>query len=141
MAPSPDALLDQAVAASPLAAKYATAVERESALEMLGKQAQARTAEEKAAQVEAEKRQGACGCRCRRREGTVGGREAGDQDAATAQKVAEQDQVAAEKKAASEPGVVESVVKSSAFKSMLRSAGTVLGREIARSIFGTSRRR
>ena len=40
-----------------------------------------------------------------------------------------------------EPRVVEAVVKSSAFKSVLRSAGTVLGREITRSIFGTSRRR
>jgi DNA helicase HerA-like ATPase len=39
-----------------------------------------------------------------------------------------------------EPGIVEQVVKSSAFKSALRSAGTVLGREITRSIFGTSRR-
>ena len=35
--------------------------------------------------------------------------------------------------------MVESVVKSSAFRSALRSAGTVLGREITRSIFGTSR--
>ena len=40
-----------------------------------------------------------------------------------------------------EPGVIGQVVKSSAFKSMLRSAGTVIGREITRSIFGTSRRR
>ena len=39
-----------------------------------------------------------------------------------------------------EPGMVEQVVKSSAFKSMLRSAGTVIGREITRSIFGTARR-
>jgi DNA helicase HerA-like ATPase len=39
-----------------------------------------------------------------------------------------------------EPGVVEQVVKSSAFRSMLRSAGTVIGREITRSIFGTARR-
>ena len=36
--------------------------------------------------------------------------------------------------------MVEAVVKSSAFKSALRSAGTVLGREITRSIFGTSRK-
>jgi hypothetical protein len=32
------------------------------------------------------------------------------------------------------------VTSSSAFRSMLRSAGTVIGREITRSIFGTSRR-
>jgi len=36
--------------------------------------------------------------------------------------------------------MVERVVTSSAFRSMLRSAGTVLGREITRSIFGTARR-
>ena len=35
----------------------------------------------------------------------------------------------------------EQVVTSSAFRSMLRSAGTVLGREVTRSIFGTARRR
>lgn len=40
-----------------------------------------------------------------------------------------------------EPGMVEQVVGSSAFKSALRSAGTVIGREITRSLFGTSRRR
>lgn len=40
-----------------------------------------------------------------------------------------------------EEGMVEKVVGSSAFKSALRSAGTVIGREITRSIFGTSRRR
>jgi hypothetical protein len=40
-----------------------------------------------------------------------------------------------------EPSMVEKVVESPAFKSALRSAGTVLGREITRSIFGTGRRR
>ncbi|HET8595580.1 MAG TPA: helicase HerA-like domain-containing protein [Intrasporangium sp.] len=40
-----------------------------------------------------------------------------------------------------EPGLVQQVVQSSAFRSMVRSAGTVIGREITRSIFGTSRRR
>lgn len=40
-----------------------------------------------------------------------------------------------------EPGVLEQVLKSSAFKSAMRSAGTVIGREITRSIFGTGRRR
>ena len=141
MAPSPDALLDQAVAASPLAAKYATAVERESALEMLGKQAQARTAEEKAAQVEAENSKVRAAAAAAAEKERLAAEKQAAKDAAAAQKAAERDRVAAEKKAASEPGMVESVVKSSAFESMLRSAGTVLGREITRSIFGTSRRR
>jgi len=37
--------------------------------------------------------------------------------------------------------VVDNVLKSSAFKSFTRSAATVLGREISRSLFGTAKRR
>ncbi len=37
--------------------------------------------------------------------------------------------------------VMQKVVASSAFRSALRSAGTVIGREITRSLFGTARRR
>ncbi|WP_409484513.1 helicase HerA-like domain-containing protein [Arsenicicoccus dermatophilus] len=40
-----------------------------------------------------------------------------------------------------DPGIFEQVVQSSAFKSLMRSAGTQIGREITRSIFGTARRR
>jgi hypothetical protein len=40
-----------------------------------------------------------------------------------------------------EPSTLEKVMDNPAFKSALRSAGTVLGREITRSIFGTARRR
>ncbi|MFE2426447.1 helicase HerA-like domain-containing protein [Streptomyces sp. NPDC059373] len=39
-----------------------------------------------------------------------------------------------------QPGVVEQVVGSGAFKSLARSIGTQLGREITRSLFGTSKR-
>jgi DNA helicase HerA-like ATPase len=46
-----------------------------------------------------------------------------------------------EKAAKPEPGFWENVLESSAFKSAMRSAGTVAGREITRSIFGTGRRR
>ena len=42
--------------------------------------------------------------------------------------------------AKADPSMVEQVVKSSAFRSMVRSAGTVIGREITRSLFGTARR-
>jgi len=42
---------------------------------------------------------------------------------------------------AAEPGMLEKVMGSAAFKSAMRSAGTVIGREITRSIFGTGRRR
>ena len=39
------------------------------------------------------------------------------------------------------PSMVEEVLKSSAFKSFIRSAATVAGREITRSVFGTGTRR
>jgi DNA helicase HerA-like ATPase len=44
-------------------------------------------------------------------------------------------------KKAVEPGMFDKMVNSPAFKSAMRSAGTVIGREITRSIFGTGRRR
>lgn len=40
-----------------------------------------------------------------------------------------------------EPGMVSEVLQSTAFKSFIRSAATVAGREITRSIFGTGKRR
>ena len=40
-----------------------------------------------------------------------------------------------------EPGMFDKMMGSPAFKSAMRSAGTVIGREITRSIFGTGRRR
>jgi len=40
-----------------------------------------------------------------------------------------------------EPGMLEKMMASPAFKNAMRSAGTVIGREITRSIFGTGRRR
>ncbi|MCV7191406.1 helicase HerA-like domain-containing protein [Mycolicibacterium brumae] len=40
-----------------------------------------------------------------------------------------------------EPGFMDKMLNSPAFKSAARSAGTVIGREITRSIFGTGRRR
>ena len=40
-----------------------------------------------------------------------------------------------------EPSVLESMMDNPAFKSAMRSAGTVIGRELGRSIFGTGRRR
>ena len=42
---------------------------------------------------------------------------------------------------AAEPGMFDKMMSSPAFKSAMRSAGTVIGREITRSIFGTGTRR
>ena len=44
-------------------------------------------------------------------------------------------------KQVAEPGMLDKMMSSPAFKSAMRSAGTVIGREITRSIFGTGRRR
>lgn len=109
MAPAGEDLVVATVAASPLAGRYAEALDRESAREML------------AARL------------------------------AAAEAPADQPAVAAGEPAGAAPGkaappprddesVVEKVVGSSAFKSFLRSAGTVLGREITRSVLGTARR-
>jgi hypothetical protein len=113
MAPSPDALLTQTATVSALAPKYAATEDRESAFEKLAAadEAKAVTA---AATAEA----------------------AATETAAPPAKAPATRTRAPEE----EPGVVEQVVKSTAFRSMLRSAGTVLGREITRSLFGTSRR-
>ena len=137
MAPSPDALLTQTVASSILGAKYATAVERESASEMLGKAEVARTEAEKAAALEAENAK----VRAAAAAAEEKQRLAAENEAAKAAAAAEKAKAVEERKEAAEPSMVESVVKSSAFRSALRSAGTVLGREITRSIFGTSRKR
>jgi DNA helicase HerA-like ATPase len=137
MAPSPEALLSRTVAASALGAKYVAAVERESASEMLGKAEVARTEAEKAAALEAEN------AKVRAAAAAAGEKQrlAAEKEAARAAAAAEKAKAAEERKEAAEPSMVESVVKSSAFRSALRSAGTVLGREITRSIFGTSRKR
>lgn len=141
MAPSATELLDSTVAASTIAPKYLTAVERESASEMLGKEVQARTAAEQAAKVEAENAKVREAAAAAAQKDAAKAAAAAEKEAAREAAAAEKARVAEEKRRTAEPGMVESVVKSSAFRSMIRSAGTVIGREITRSIFGTSRRR
>ena len=121
----------------PLLADYGEAQERESALEMLDKAASERVKAEEAAAEAAE----------RAKADAAAAKEA-EKARAAAEKAAEKERLAAEKAAGAgarretdEPGMVQQVVKSSAFKSMLRSAGTVIGREITRSVFGTAKRR
>jgi hypothetical protein len=112
MAPSDEATVKQAIASSQIASKYAEAVDRESAYEKL---------------------------QARLQQAPAPGQPAPGQPAPAPSSGGE----AAKPKRApkEEPGMLEQVVKSSAFKSALRSAGTVLGREITRSIFGTARKR
>ena len=111
MAPSDDATVAQAIAGSAVGQKYAEVADRDSAYEKL----QARLA---AAPTPAE-----------------------EPAPAPAPRAEPKAPPAAKRQPKEEPGVVEQVVQSSAFRSMMRSAGTVIGREITRSIFGTARRR
>ena len=130
MDPSPDAVLDAAVQASPLRTKYWEAVERDSAMEMLTDQEARRTEEEEQARLETEN--------ARIREAAAAQAE---KERLAAEKQADKERTTAARESKDDPGLVSSVVKSSAFRSMLRSAGTVIGREITRSVFGNSRRR
>ncbi|AXH96273.1 helicase HerA-like domain-containing protein [Ornithinimicrobium avium] len=111
--PSEKSVLDGLVAASPLGTKYAETLDRESAYEVL-------TARLQKAQEEAE-----------------------ESSAAPAAAPADEGSGSRSRSrsAKEDESIVEQVVGSSAFRSMLRSAGTVIGREITRSIFGTGKRR
>jgi DNA helicase HerA-like ATPase len=104
MAPSSAEVVDAVIAASPLRPRYAQAVDRFSAYEMLNARL-ARAQEEAEAESSPEPS----------REPAVRRRD--------------------------EPSAIERVVSSSVFRSMARSAATVVGREITRSLFGTARRR
>ncbi|MGV9274532.1 helicase HerA-like domain-containing protein [Streptomyces griseosporeus] len=109
MAPVDAAELDRAVRSSPLYARYAQAVDRESAYEKLTAQ------EAQEAQETPEAREAPAPPR----------REAARPEGREEER----------------PSVVEQVVGSGMFKSLARSVGTQLGREITRSLFGTARRR
>ncbi|KJY29867.1 helicase HerA-like domain-containing protein [Streptomyces katrae] len=112
MGPVDPAALDAAVKASLLYSRYAEPVDRESAYEKI-------TAEQAAAEAEAE--------------------------AAAAAAEADKQAKAAERATRSapkpEPSLAQQVVGSGLFRSLARSVGTQLGREISRSLFGTARRR
>jgi DNA helicase HerA-like ATPase len=111
MAPSDPSVVAASIAASPIAAKYTAAVDRESAYELL-------TA--RLASVPADASPSA--------------------PAAPARSAPAPDTSSA-RSAKEEPSMVAQVVGSSVFRSVMRSAGTVIGREITRSLFGTARRR
>ncbi|MGD8201967.1 helicase HerA-like domain-containing protein [Ornithinimicrobium sp. W1679] len=110
--PSDQAVVQQVEAGSAIMSRYAEQVDRESAYELLAARLEAAADEA----TEEESRAGTSG-----RSGRTGSGRS---------RAAEEDK-----------GMIGQVVESTAFRSMLRSAGTVIGREITRSIFGTSRKR
>ncbi|WP_314416238.1 helicase HerA-like domain-containing protein [Streptomyces kroppenstedtii] len=119
MGPVDPAVLDRAVEQSPLHARYAAAVDRDSAYEKL-----------RAAEA------GAGG----QTTGQPAGRAAGQ--AVEPSRDSRDPRDSPKSRTAEEaPSVVQQVVSSGVFKSLARSLGTQIGREITRSVFGTARRR
>ncbi|MET9957867.1 helicase HerA-like domain-containing protein [Streptomyces sp. NPDC006326] len=115
MGPIAPEALDRAVKSSALYARYAQPVDRESAYEKI-------SAEQAAAEEAAERAAAA----------------------AEAEREAEKEHRAAAKAgrgAPKERSLAEQVVGSGLFRSLARSIGTQLGREISRSVFGTAKRR
>lgn len=115
MGPIDAAALDQAVKASLLYSRYAEPIDRESAYEKI-------SAEQAAAEAEAEQAAAAA-------------------EAEKAEKAEKAAAVAARNAPKPDPSLAEQVVGSGLFRSLARSIGTQLGREISRSIFGTARKR
>ncbi|MGW6925039.1 helicase HerA-like domain-containing protein [Streptomyces sp. NPDC054950] len=129
MGPVDGPALDRAVRQSPLYERYAQAVDRESAFEKL--------AARPAGQPEPPR-------------GTQNTRGTGETKRAKEARESEEAGEAREVRGAKESrsrepeedrSVVEQVVGSGMFKSLARSVGTQIGREITRSLFGTARRR
>ena len=111
MAPSAPDVVAAVIAASPLQPKYTAVIDRESAYEKLNARLAAAPAPTAPAPT------------------------------APAPTQASAPEPAARRPADDEESMVEKVVTSGAFRSMARSAATVIGREITRSLFGTARRR
>ncbi|TDE89709.1 DUF853 family protein [Occultella glacieicola] len=128
MDPAPEATLAAMVAGSPSNATYGTAVDNESAYELLTR----RIDSDRAAAAAAEQAEAEAKAREKEEDDLEQMQEKLRQDAA---KEAERAQRDAEKRRAS-----TSRSARGGLDSFLRSAGTVLGREITRSIFGTRRR-
>lgn len=125
MGPMPPEQMTQAVTASPLSATYGQAVDRESAYEMLaarvagaGDAAEAPVSTTTPAPAPPSS--------------------GGPQPIPIPQDDSRPRRTSATKE---EPGMLEQVMDNPMMRSMLRSAGTTLGREITRSLFGTARRR
>ncbi|MEU6978325.1 helicase HerA-like domain-containing protein [Streptomyces sp. NPDC046371] len=114
MGPVPAADLEAAVRGSLLYGRYAEAVDRESAYEKL-------TAEQQAAETAALR--------------------AAEEKEAAEEAARDAKEAARTPRGKEEPSLAEQVVGSGIFKSLARSVGTQLGREISRSLFGTARRK
>ncbi|NKX93051.1 DUF853 family protein [Sanguibacter hominis ATCC BAA-789] len=133
MDPAPAATLDSLVAASPLAPRYATAVDNESAYELL--------AQRVAAQAAAAEAQRLAGEQAKADEAA---RAAAEKEAKKQAAELERMRAKLERDAARPAPRAQRRSRSSGasggLDALLRSAGTQLGREITRTIFGTRKR-
>ncbi|MDN6795677.1 MAG: DUF853 domain-containing protein [Propionibacterium sp.] len=139
MGPAQTATVAALVAASPLAAKYSVAVNPDSAEEKLARQSQeAEAAKERAAQEAADRaaaeKQAKADAAAAAKEEKARQAQA-ERELRAAQKQREREEQAARRAAEKRQGAFEK-----ALGNAVRSAGTQLGREITRSIFGTRRR-
>jgi DNA helicase HerA-like ATPase len=121
MGPADESVVSTIVAASALMPRYAETLDRESAYEKLA----------------AKLAQGAEAADAPATEGV----DAELERAAQEGRWAEDEPKRTSKAEPEEESMIEKALQSPAVTSMLRSAGTVIGREITRSIFGTGRRR
>ncbi|MFJ4775068.1 helicase HerA-like domain-containing protein [Streptomyces sp. NPDC088762] len=122
MGPIEAAALDRAVKSSPLYPRYAEPVDRESAYEKISAEQAAAEADAEAAAAAAE----------------------AEKQAKAAEREAEKEAARAARgtsRPKPDPSLAEQVVGSGLFRSLARSIGTQVGREITRSIFGTARKR
>jgi len=136
MDPAPDATLAGIVAASPLQAQYGTAVDNESAYELLAQRviAQQAAAEQAAAAEAAAKEQAAAD-----KEAAKQAKKQAD-DLAKMQAKLERDAAKARTGSVSGSGGARRSTAQSPLDKLLGSMATTLGREITRSVFGTRRR-
>jgi DNA helicase HerA-like ATPase len=120
MEPAGDAVIDRVVAASPGQAKYGTAVDAESAFELLQARAQEQAAGQAAADGEASA--------------------AGDQKELAKERARLEKEAAAREKAEAREKEKAARDRNRVVGSLARTAGTVIVRELTRSLFGTRRR-
>lgn len=135
MDPAGEDVIANAVKASPLIAEYGTVVDRESAYEILTQRAAADQDERAQAEQEGPAQDGA------QQPSAADGRATAQRGDSAAAPQAAGGSRGRSGGGSTSRGKDAGVLDNPAVKSFLRSAGTVLGREITRSLFGTRRRR
>src|SRR5690606_17143887 len=133
MGPVEEAELERRVRASALHARYAQAVDRESAYERLAARPTGAKGPDEMRAAGEDTRERSSGKTREVREAAEGGRPEGGRPEGGRSRRSRAEE--------GKPSVVEQVTGSGVFRSLARSMGTQIGREISRSLFGTARRR